>query len=92
MLQNFARNWLQANVGCLGAVTNVLTVTQTTGSDGQNDLRYALLRQGGVGAGSESGPLSLQSNFPQTYRAIFPGGWQELAQREGIELPKDFKR
>src|SRR5207247_10818166 len=25
VLQNFARNWLQVNVGCLGAVTNVLT-------------------------------------------------------------------
>lgn len=26
------------------------------------------------------------NNFPLAFRFVFPGGWQELAQREGIEL------
>ena len=30
--------------------------------------------------------------FPQEFRTAFPGGWQELAQREGFELPKEFKK
>ena len=30
--------------------------------------------------------------FPEAFHAIFPGGWQELAQREGFELPKEFKK
>ena len=27
---------------------------------------------------------------PAAFRAIFPGGWEELAAREGFELPKEF--
>jgi hypothetical protein len=30
--------------------------------------------------------------FPEAFRAIFPGGWQELAEREGFELPKSFDK
>lgn len=30
--------------------------------------------------------------FPEAFRAVFPGGWQELAQREGFDLPKEFKQ
>ena len=94
LLQSFSTDWLQLNVGCLGALTNTLTLMQMADSEGQKELRYELRRQdpGGVGSGGESGPLSLQSHFPQTFRAIFPGGWQELAQRERIELPQDPKR
>jgi hypothetical protein len=29
--------------------------------------------------------------FPAAFRFVFPGGWEELAQREGFELPKEFK-
>ena len=28
--------------------------------------------------------------FPRAFRAIFPGGWPDLAQREGFELPKAY--
>jgi hypothetical protein len=30
--------------------------------------------------------------FPEAFRAVFPGGWEELAAREGFELPADFKK
>ena len=30
--------------------------------------------------------------FPEAFRAIFPGGWEQLAQRERFELPADFKK
>jgi hypothetical protein len=30
--------------------------------------------------------------FPEAFRPIFPGGWEDLAQREGFELPKEFKK
>ena len=30
--------------------------------------------------------------FPEAFQSIFPGGWRELAEREGFELPKEFKK
>lgn len=29
--------------------------------------------------------------FPEAFRPLFPGGWKELAEREGFELPKSFQ-
>jgi hypothetical protein len=29
--------------------------------------------------------------IPSAFRAVFPGGWRELAEREGFALPDDFK-
>jgi hypothetical protein len=32
-------------------------------------------------------PEPIRTNrFPAAFRYIFPGGWQELAQREGLEF------
>jgi hypothetical protein len=30
--------------------------------------------------------------FPEVFRSLFPGGWTDLAQREGFELPKEFNK
>lgn len=30
--------------------------------------------------------------FPEAFLPLFPGGWQDLAQREGFELPKGFRK
>jgi len=30
--------------------------------------------------------------FPEAFKSLFPGGWKELAEREGFELPKNFKK
>lgn len=38
-----------------------------------------------------AGVLPWQS-FPEAFRSVFPGGWRELAQREGFELPKEFQQ
>lgn len=40
---------------------------------------------------SSQGLVSVES-FPQVLLPAFPGGWQEIAQREGFELPKDFRQ
>lgn len=36
--------------------------------------------------------VSPWQQLPEAFRAVFPGGWQELAQREGFELPKEFQK
>ncbi len=64
----------------------VMTVTRST-------------RDGGVRIGVEFeqdqgtlhiGKLSPWQPFPQPFQPVFPGGWTELAQREGFQLPRDF--
>jgi hypothetical protein len=42
------------------------------------------------GGGGSSGPL-FPGDFPDLFRSVFPGGWRDLAQREGFALPEDFK-
>jgi hypothetical protein len=36
--------------------------------------------------------VSPWQTFPEAFQSIFPGGWRELAQREGFQLPKDFEK
>jgi hypothetical protein len=36
--------------------------------------------------------VSPWQSFPEAFRPIFPGGWEELATREGFELPKEFQK
>ena len=36
--------------------------------------------------------ISPHQRFPEGFRSIFPGGWVELAQREGFRLPKEFQQ
>jgi len=37
-------------------------------------------------------PEAIQENrFPAAFRFVFPGGWREVAQREGLDLPPEFK-
>jgi hypothetical protein len=35
--------------------------------------------------------VSRQQPFPEAFAGLFPNGWRDLAQREGFELPKDFR-
>ena len=30
--------------------------------------------------------------FPEAFRAIFPGGWRDVAEREGFKLPQAFEK
>ena len=89
LLENYAYNWLRHEAGFLGTVTNTLSVSRRISGDGTSELYYELIRGTNsiYGQTSESGQLRYQS-VPPTFRDIFPGGWQELAQREGFELPQ----
>ncbi len=89
LLENYAYNWLRHDAGFLGTVTNTLSVSRRSSGDGTSELYYELIRSENsiYGQTSESGQLRYQS-VPPTFRDIFPGGWQELAQREGFVLPE----
>ncbi|MGC3959402.1 MAG: hypothetical protein QM813_16090 [Verrucomicrobiota bacterium] len=54
----------------------------------RDDLGYTLQQ----GYSMMSSSVLPWQPFPEAFRAIFPGGWEELAQKEGFELPKEFRQ
>jgi hypothetical protein len=54
----------------------------------REDLGYTLQQ----GYSMMSSSVLPWQQFPEAFRAVFPGGWEELAQREGFELPKTFQK
>jgi hypothetical protein len=78
-------------MGYLGGVTNTLSVLKKPASDGQQMLLYKLTRTGPFSSMSQ-GPGEIHAEyFPPAWKNIFPGGWQEVAQREGFSLPDEKK-
>ena len=41
---------------------------------------------------SSSHDITRHQTFPAAFRPLFPGGWKELAERDGFELPDDFNQ
>lgn len=41
---------------------------------------------------SISSSITPSQSFPEAFLPLFPGGWPDLAQREGFELPKEFQK
>lgn len=91
LLSHYSGGWLQIETGYLGAVTNTLTVLRQSRDGGEPKLHYKLTRQGGGNYGNmQEGPgLIVPKYFPPAFKKVFPGGWPEVAQREGFELPKE---
>lgn len=48
------------------------------------------IEQQSSGGGKRVCLIKEYSDFPGEFRAVFPGGWAELAEREHFELPKSF--
>ena len=70
--------------------TNILEVHRLSGQPG---LGY---RSGWKWENSEAintYPEPIKPNrFPAAFFFVFPGGWQEVAEREGFELPEEFNK
>jgi len=85
LFRTYSDTWFQIEMGYLGGVTNTLRVLRQP-----SGLCYELRRQGPMPFGqmSEGPGLIDQKYFPPAWRNIFPGGWAEVSQREGFELPQ----
>jgi hypothetical protein len=68
--------------------------TFTIRRDRSNSQRLLLYQYEGPpdaqGSGGVSVIVSVADDFPELLRPFFPGGWREVAEREGFELPKEF--
>lgn len=64
-----------------------LTVKRYKAGD-EWQMDYTLARAGS----SMTAGINPWQPFPETFSFLFPGGWKELAQREGFELPREFNQ
>jgi hypothetical protein len=88
-LRNFFDVYRLYEDGAIGDRTNILSIHRITALPGYG------YRSGWKWDHSESintypEPIKT-NNFPYAFRFVFPGGWEELAKREGFELPDEFK-
>ena len=92
LLQHYADEWYKMEIGGLVAMTNTLTVSHRANGDETPRLYYEFSLKGGPGQGSrgESARLTTRSHFPSSFKGVFPGGWREVAEREGFDLPNEF--
>ena len=82
LLQSYAGDWM-SGLGMLGGPPTTLTVRR------YGDRLNMEIRQAGNTMSTDVAP---QQPFPAAFRPIFPGGWPDLAQRAGFELPKSFHK
>lgn len=92
LFRTYAETWFQIEMGYLGGVTNTLSVLKKPDDNGEQALYYKLTRQGANSSMSEGPGKIVPDLFPPAWRNVFPGGWPEVAEREGLELPVVAKR
>jgi hypothetical protein len=86
LLLSYAYDWM-SGLGMYGGDPTTLTLTRYGGT---NAPRLSMkLRQS---FGTMVADVSPYQPFPEAFRPIFPGGWTDLAQREGFALPKEFPK
>jgi hypothetical protein len=72
----------------LGERNSRFTVRRHT--DGRSQPLWHELTLGPI-LGITDGALTPDAVFPDLLRSVFPGGWRDLAQREGFALPMGFE-
>lgn len=90
LMRKFFEHWRISEDGAIGDRTNMLSIHRVSGQPG---LGY---RAGWKWAHSEAintfpEPIK-PKNFPYAFLFVFPGGWQEVAKRDGFDLPEEFNQ
>ncbi|MEY2429143.1 MAG: hypothetical protein QOJ40_2028 [Verrucomicrobiota bacterium] len=76
--------------GGIGDGTNVFEIHRISGQAG---LGYRSGREWENSSAINTYPEPIKPDrFPSAFFFVFPGGWQEIAQREGFELPEEFHK
>lgn len=93
LLRDYGWGWFQ-DLGSLGDQDTTLIVRRY--SEGHRSRLVFETRSEPVEGDRESSRMmgvgELRGGpIPAAFRAVFPGGWRELAEREGFTLPEDFK-
>ncbi len=86
LARSYAGAWIFGH-GNLGATPIRLTVRRRP--EGQQP-RFWWQIQAEAGDSASSDTLT-SKDFPEVFRQVFPGGWRDVAQREGFDLPEGFQ-
>ena len=84
LVRQYAGTWIFTH-GNLGQTPVRFTVHRHP--DGRQPPLWSICEAGGTSGSSDVSPGS----FPDLFRGVFPGGWRDLAQREGFALPEGFE-
>jgi len=76
--------------GAIGDRTNILEIHRISKPPGFG-YRAGWKWQDSEAVNTYPEPIAT-NKFPAPFRFIFPGGWDEIAQREGFELPEEYKQ
>lgn len=95
LLRSYAYSWMR-DAGMLDSAPSkdrdatentALTVTRYKSGD-ELQINFTI-KQAGSTMTTTASPWQ---PFPQAFKPLFPGGWTDLAAREGFELPKAFQK
>lgn len=86
LLLGYSRSWM-TELGISGGGPTTMIVKRN-GSANHPQLNLEL--HYGLGS-TMSTTVSPWQPMPEGFRALFPGGWPDLAKREGFALPKEFQ-
>jgi hypothetical protein len=87
--QGFATEWVQKH-GFLGQAKVSLAVRRLI-KGGQPHIQAKCDNFIGGGCSSSGWSDLTPHSFPAAFRAIFPGGWSDLAKAENFSLPENFR-
>ena len=88
LLRQYSWSWMES-LGMLGADSGSTEPTSMTIRRDRNGNGLTMNLQQ-PNSSMSSGIWPSQS-LPEAFRPLFPGGWKELAEREGFELPPEFR-
>jgi hypothetical protein len=89
LLLDYAGSWMMdMGLEPAGRPRSPTTMIVRRQSGDQTGLGYELRQAGST----MSTVVSPWQPFPGAFLPLFPGGWPDLAAREGFELPKEFKK
>ncbi len=89
LMRNFYQVHRIDEDGAIGERTNILSIHRISGPA---ELGYRAGWQWEGSSTINTDPQPIKANrFPYAFLFVFPGGWEELAQRAGFELPKGFQ-
>ncbi len=91
LLQKFFEHYRLYEDGGVGDRTNILSMYRITNAPGFGYRAGWIWSDRSEAVNTYPEPIEL-GRFPNAFRFLFPGGWQDVAEREGFELPKEFNK
>ncbi len=90
LLRGYFEHWRIYEDGAIGNRTNIFEIHRISGQPGFG-YRSGWKWENSEAVNTYPEPIR-PDRFPAAFRLLFPGGWQEVAERESFELPQGFGR